>query len=89
MSCFLPLPYGFYTIIRIVTTILSCLLAYHYYSSNKVVLAVIFGIIALIFQPLIKFAIGRDAWLVVDGVVAALLVILAIKDLIIIKSDDE
>lgn len=80
LLCILPMPYGFYTIIRVVITVLSCYLAYQYYSFNKVFLALTFGIIALLFQPFVKLTLGRELWLIVDIVVAALLLILSFKD---------
>lgn len=80
LLCIFPMPYGFYTIIRVVITVLSCYLAYQYYSFNKVFLALTFGIIALLFQPFVKLTLGRELWLIVDIVVAALLLILSFKD---------
>ena len=80
LLCVLPMPYGFYTIIRVVITVLSCYLAYQYYSFNKVYLALTFCIIALLFQPFFKLALGREVWLIVDIAVAALLLILSFKD---------
>lgn len=80
LLCILPMPYGFYTIIRVVITVLSCYLAYQYYSFNKGSLALTFGIIALLFQPFVKLTLGRELWLIVDIVVAALLLILSFKD---------
>lgn len=79
LLCILPLPYGFYTIVRIVTTIISAYLAYEYFSRNKNELGITFTIIAVLFQPFIKFAIGRDVWIVIDFVVAILLLMLAIR----------
>ena len=79
LMCILPLPYGFYTIVRIVTTVLSAYLAYGYYVKGRKELALMFAIIALIFQPFISLAISREVWLVVDIIVAILLLYLAIK----------
>ena len=59
--------------------ILGGFLAYHYYSIDKKVLAILFGSIALLFQPFVKLALGRELWVVVDVVVAILLIVLAVK----------
>jgi hypothetical protein len=79
MLCLFPMPYGYFTIVRIVTTIISGYLAYNYYTESKKELALAFAVIAVLFQPFIKFAFGREVWLVVDIIVAILLLYLAIK----------
>ena len=79
LLCLLPMPYGFYTIVRLAMTIISGYLAYDYYTHNKKQLAVTFSIIAVLFQPFIKLALDREMWQVVDVVVAILLLILAIR----------
>ena len=47
LLCILPLPYGFYTIVRIVTTIISAYLAYGYYTQHQKGLAITFSIVAV------------------------------------------
>jgi uncharacterized integral membrane protein len=79
LLCVFPLPYGFFTIVRVVTTIISCYLAYTYFTQDKKELAITFTIVAVLFQPFIKLALGREMWQVVDVVVAILLLILAIR----------
>ena len=58
LMCILPLPYGFYTIVRIVTTVLSAYLAYGYYVKGRKELALMFAIIALITLFFIPFTIN-------------------------------
>ena len=58
---------------------MSCYLAYNYYTQSKKELAISIAIIAVLFQPLIKFTLGREMWLVVDIIVAILLIVLALK----------
>ena len=79
LLCLLHMPYGFYTIVRLAMTVISGYLAYDYYTHNKKELAVTFSIIAVLFQPFIKLALGREIWQVVDVVVAILLLILAFR----------
>jgi hypothetical protein len=50
-------------------------LAYEEFQSGNTILALIFVLLALIFQPLFKIAMGRDMWQVVDFVAATGLVI--------------
>ena len=79
LLCILPMPYGFFIIVRVVTTIISAFLAYNYYQQKKQELAITFGVIAVLFQPFIKIALGREIWLIVDVIVAILLLVLALK----------
>ena len=79
LLCILPMPYSFYTIVRLAMTVISGYLAYNYYSQNKKELAITFLIVAILFQPFIKFALGRELWLIVDIVTAIFLLILAIR----------
>ncbi len=43
---------------------------------SKVSMAIVFGALALLFQPFFKIALGRIAWNVVDVIVAGMLIIL-------------
>ena len=79
LLCILPMPYSFYTIVRLAMTVIGGYLAYNYYSQNKKELAITFLIVAILFQPFIKFALGREVWLKVDIVTAIFLLILAIR----------
>ena len=83
LLCILPLPYGFYTIVRIVTTIISAYLAYEYYIQHKKGLAITFSIVAVLFQPFIKFTLGREIWLIVDLLVGGFLLTLVFKNKLI------
>jgi hypothetical protein len=79
LLCILPMPYGVYMIVTVATTIIAGYLAYNYYNKKKQQLAITFLVIALLFQPFIKFDLGREIWLVVDIIVAILLLILALR----------
>lgn len=79
LLCLIPFPYGVYTLVRFIMMILGGFLAYHYYSIDKKVLAILFGAIALLFQPFVKLALGKELWVIVDIVVAILLIVLALK----------
>lgn len=79
LLCLLPMPYGYFIIVRVITMIISLYLALYYFSKNKTELVITFTIIATLFQPFFKLPLGRDVWLYVDIVVAALLIVLALK----------
>lgn len=65
LLCLLDMPYGFYILIRYVATIVFGYMAYSYYQENKNELAIVAGALAVLFQPLVKFALGRFVWNVV------------------------
>lgn len=80
LVCLAPMPYGYYILVRIVAAILFVIFAGQYYAAKKEELAITFGILAFLFQPLIKISLGREIWNMVDVVIAILLLILWIKE---------
>lgn len=79
LACFLPMPYGFYTLVRFVSMIGFAWMSYQYYAFKKTNLAVLFGSLALLFQPFFKIALGRTLWNMVDLIVAIVLIVLCLK----------
>ena len=79
LICLLPMPYGYYNLIRFMSMIYFGCLAYTFYCKDKTTLAVIATAIALLFQPFFKIALGREIWNVVDVLVALALFILWYK----------
>jgi hypothetical protein len=80
LICLLPMPYGYYTLIRFVSMVVFCCLAVSYYKEKNMTLTVIMGALALLFQPFMKIALGRGMWNVVDILVAAGLIYLWMKE---------
>lgn len=76
LLCLLDMPYGFYILIRYVATVVFSYMAYSYCQENKKELAIVAGALAILFQPFIKFALGRFVWNVVDVVAAVALIVL-------------
>jgi len=70
LACLLPMPYGYYQLVRVVATAAFAFLAYQERGNN--LLWVFIGL-ALLFQPFEKIALGRTLWNVVDVVVAIFL----------------
>lgn len=67
--CLFSLPYGFYQFVRFAALIGFVVLAYRAYQQGLQTEMVIYGALALLFQPFFKFALGRTMWIIVDVVV--------------------
>lgn len=76
LLCLAPMPYGYYQFVRFVAMVVFAVIAYRYYEEKKNQLAIVFGALALLFQPFIKVALGKAMWNVVDVVVAIALILL-------------
>ncbi|WP_458625985.1 DUF6804 family protein [Winogradskyella sp. PC D3.3] len=63
------MPYGFYQFVRFVALIGFGVLAFKAKEENNKTEMVIYGALALLFQPFFKIALGREIWNVVDVVV--------------------
>lgn len=70
LICLAPMPYGYYTLVRMLATLVFCIYAYRCYVTKKEGLTWIFVTLALLFQPFVKVALGRVVWNIVDVVVA-------------------
>jgi FtsH-binding integral membrane protein len=62
--------YGFYQFVRFVALIGFGILAYKANEENKNTGMIIYGGLALLFQPIFKIALGREIWNIVDVIVA-------------------
>ena len=71
LLCLLDMPYGYYQAVRFVGMLGFALLAYYSYEDNKKVEVIIYIVLALLFQPFLKVALGRTIWNVVDVIVSA------------------
>ena len=80
LVCLVPMPYGYYQLVRFVAVAVFAYLAYEYYKVNRVGVCYIFVALALLFQPFFKVALGRTVWNIVDVIVAAFLMVLLLAD---------
>ena len=76
LICLLPMPYGYYTLVRFAAMIILGCMAYGFYKEEKQALCIIAGSLALLFQPLIKITLDRITWNVIDVLLAIALVAL-------------
>ncbi|WP_031428237.1 DUF6804 family protein [Flavimarina sp. Hel_I_48] len=67
--CLLDMPYGYYQFVRFVALIGFGILAYKANEQNKNTEMIIYGGLALFFQPFFKLALGREIWNIVDVIV--------------------
>ena len=80
LLCLAPMPYGYFMLVRFVMTVACGWLAYQYYQGQKTVGTWVFGILALLFQPMYKIALGRTVWNIVDVIVAIFLIVLFVME---------
>ena len=78
--CLLDMPYGFYQLVRFIGLIGFGYLAFKAYQNEQTSEAIIYMVLALLFQPLFKIALGRILWNIIDVIVGiGLLVSLSLK----------
>lgn len=70
----LPMPYGYYTLLRICVFGLFGLLAYDAHLKGSKLLPWLFGFMAVLFNPLFKIHFSREIWAAIDVASAAILV---------------
>lgn len=76
LLCLLSMPYGYYILVRFVTMVFFCWVAFKKYQ-RKDELGVLFSIaIALLFQPFFKIPLGRMIWNIADIIIAMYLLFL-------------
>jgi hypothetical protein len=68
-------PYGYYQFLRWLILGVSTYSAYLAYNSGRKIWIGIFGIIALLFNPIIPFYFQRDTWQFIDIITAVLFLV--------------
>jgi len=67
--CLLDMPYGYFQLVRFLALVGFSLLAYQAYETGNKAEGIIYTGLAVLFQPLVKIALGREVWNIVDVVV--------------------
>lgn len=67
--CLADMPYGFYQFVRFAGLIGFAILAYQANEQGRQTEMIIYGGLALLFQPFFKIALGRQMWNIVDVIV--------------------
>jgi len=60
------LPYGYYTLLRLITTTTACIITYYSYKTNKIKLMIIYGLIVLVYNPIKPIPLNKDNWIVIN-----------------------
>ncbi len=78
--CLADMPYGFYQFVRFAAMIGFGILAFQSAESENKSFLIIYGALAILFQPFFKIALGRELWNIVDVIVAIGLIITLFLD---------
>lgn len=72
LLCLVKMPYGYYALVRFVAFVGFGILAFIAYQKHNEIgkEALLYIALALLFQPFVKVALGRNLWNIVDVVVA-------------------
>ena len=77
--CLFSMPYGYYQFVRFLAMAIFAYLAYCEYKNSHVDRMILFIVLAILFQPFAKIALGRVLWNIVDVIVAGYLFFLALR----------
>ena len=76
LLCLLDMPYGFYAFVRFIAASAFCYFAFDANRNGNKDRMILFIVLAVLFQPLLKIPLGRTIWNIVDVLVAAYLIYL-------------
>lgn len=70
LLCLLDMPYGYYQLVRVLAFIEFSYLGIRAHREENLMGMLIYAVLAVLFQPFAKIALGRELWMAVDFVVA-------------------
>ena len=62
----LKMPYGYYTFLRLVVCAFCAFMAYQTWKVPAHLWAIAFGLVAILFNPLVIVGLKRDVWFFID-----------------------
>lgn len=68
-------PYGYYQLLRLAVTGYAMWIAWQAFERNRTGWAWTFGLLAILYNPLVKIALDRDTWSVVNLATAAVIAV--------------
>ena len=69
--CLLDMPYGYYQLVRFIAMAGFAYFAFISFERKESTAGFIFVLLALLFQPFFKVALGREIWNIVDVIIGA------------------
>ena len=85
--CLLDTPYGYYQLVRFVSFGVFAYLGFKEFENSNQTMGLVYFGLAILFQPFLKIALGREIWNIVDVIVAIGLIATLFKKEI--KSNEE
>lgn len=73
--CLLKMPYSYFQLVRFAALVGFAILAYQAYSAKRNIEMIVYIGLALLFQPFVKIALGRELWNIVDVIVGIGLIV--------------
>jgi hypothetical protein len=70
LACLADMPYGYFQFVRFASAAFFSYAAYHENEKGSKELAIVFLVLAILFQPFIKISLGRTIWNIVDVIVS-------------------
>ena len=77
--CLLDMPYSYYQLVRFVSMLVFVFLGFKELEKENQNIAYLYFGLAILFQPFLKIALGRELWNLVDVVVGIWLMISAFQ----------
>ena len=69
------MPYGFYQLVRFAALIGFAILAYTANKNDNQTEMIVYIVLALLFQPFVKIALGRQIWNILDVIIGIALLV--------------
>lgn len=68
----LPMPYGYYQLLRLVATIAGLWIAHDYWKRSENAAAALFLLVALLFNPVFRVHLDREHWMISNAIAAGI-----------------
>lgn len=80
-----PLPYGYYTLLRLIACGVFSFAAFIAHERKHDVLPWVYGIVAVLFNPFVKIYLPKEVWMFVD-IGAGILLLVTAKSILLLKA---
>lgn len=78
--CLFDMPYGYYLLVRWTSLVCFILFGIEYYAKENKPVGIAMFVLAILFQPFFKIALGKSLWNIVNVAVAVFLLILLVVE---------